>query len=226
MSRIATSLFSCCLISNLAVAAGGEPIATANQHCPAPIARPSENSRSQLSARGPGALFASIEAAAIDALTHAFLQAQAASDPEFMRGGTIHPVGDGHYSYGETHRAKYSSLHRIHYVLEPQDVARFHLYPVGRNRAVNRINERASRVDLRSVSVVDPLHRPLYILHPSLSIRAYRGKRADSVDVASLHRPAQPQRFAGECSTNQAPSLGALKSENRVAGNPGPRPRK
>jgi hypothetical protein len=216
MFRLAGSLLSFLLISNLAVASEEVVTATANQKCPGLIAKPSEGFQAQLSAQGPGALFTSIEAAAIDALTHAYLQAQAASDPEFMRGGTIHPVGDGYYSYGETHRANRGSLHQISYILKPQDVARFHLYPVNRKTSINRINERPSRVDRRSVSAVDPLHRPLYILHPSLSIRAYRGNDSDPVDVMSLRRPVRSRFFAGKCS-NEAPSLGALQSANRVA---------
>jgi hypothetical protein len=161
-------------------------------------------------------LFTSIDAAAIDALTYAYLQARGECDPEFMRGGTIHPVGEGFYSYGEIHRANRRKLHRIDYLLKPRDVARFHLYPVNRDTSINRINERPSRVDLRSVSAVDPLHRPLYILHPSLAIRAYRGDVSQTVEVANLQRPAQKPRFASHC-TADAPSLGSLRSSNRVA---------
>ena len=126
-------------------------------------------------------------------MTYAYLQAQDARDPEFMRGGTIYPVGEGSYSYGEIHRASRWALHRISYILKPQDVARFHLYPRNRDVVVNRINERPSRVDLRSVTAVDPLHRPLYILHPSsLAIRAYHGdERQLFVEVASLQRPVR-----------------------------------
>jgi hypothetical protein len=157
-------------------------------------------------------------------LTYAYLQAQTACDAEFMRGGTIHPVGDGHFSYGETHRAIRGSLHKISYFLKPQDVARFHLYPVNRDSSVNHTNERPSRVDLRSVSAVDPLHRPLYILHPSLAIRAYRGEDPETVEVASLRGPVRPSLLAAKCST-QAPSFGGLSSSNRVAETSPPLPR-
>ena len=60
--------------------------------------------------------------------------------------------------------------------MKPQDVARFHIYPRDNDFVVNRANERPSRVDRRSVSLTDPLHRPLYILHPSLVVREYRGE--------------------------------------------------
>ena len=225
MSRIATSFLSCLLVSSLAFASEEGATATANQQRLAmPAAAAFEAAPLQLEAEGPGALFTSIDDAAIDALAYAYLQARGACDPELMRGGTIYPVGEGYYSYGEIHRANRWNPHRISYILEPQDVARFHLYPANRDLATNRINERPSRKDLRSVRTVDPLHRPLYILHPSLAVRAYRGEDPQSVEVANLHRPARPPRFAAQCSAD-APALGRLGSSNRVAetGRPAPR---
>jgi hypothetical protein len=217
MSRIATSFLSCLLVSHLAYASEEAAPATANQpRLAAVVAVAFEATPLQLEAKGPGALFTSIDAAAIDALAYAYLQARGAREPEFMRGGTIHPVGEGYYSYGEIHRANPWELHRISYILEPQDVARFHLYPVNRDAAVNRINERPSRVDRRSVSAVDPLHRPLYILHPSLAVRAYRGEHPHFVEVANLHRPARPPRFAGQCFAD-APSLERSRTSIRAA---------
>ncbi len=44
-----------------------------------------------LHARGPGALFTSVEAAAVDALIYAYLQARESRDTERIRGGTIYP---------------------------------------------------------------------------------------------------------------------------------------
>jgi hypothetical protein len=193
MSRIATSFLSCLLVSNFAFASEEAATATANQpRLAAVVAVAFEATPLQLHAKGPGALFTSIDAAAIDALAYAYLQARDACDPEFMRGGTIYPVGEGYYSYGEIHRANPWQLHRISYILKPQDVARFHLYPVNRDIAINRTNERPSRLDIRSVRTIDPLHRPLYILHPSLAGRAYRGEDPQPVEVASLRRPARP----------------------------------
>jgi hypothetical protein len=146
-----------------------------------------------LEVRGPGAVFASIEAAAVDALSHAYLQAQAAHSTELMRGGTIHATRGG-YSYAEIHVAKRLRANKIDLILGPQDVARFHIYPRGGYDA-NRINERPSRADRRSVDVIDPLHRRLYILHPSLAIRVYRGKGHELAEVANLRRP-RPSRAA------------------------------
>ena len=105
MSRIATSFLSCLLVSNFAFASEEAAPATANQPRLAVVAAAFEAAPLQLEAEGPGALFTSIDAAAIDALAYAYLQARGACDPEFMRGGTIHPVGEGYYSYGEIHRA-------------------------------------------------------------------------------------------------------------------------
>ncbi len=199
MFRIATSFFSCLLVSNLAFAPEEAAAVKADQpRQSVVVAAAFEAAPLQLEAEGPGALFTSIDAAAIDALAYAYLQARDACDPEFMRGGTIHSVGGGTYSYGEIQRAKRWDLHRISYTLKPQDVARFHLYPVNKKTAINRSNERPSWVDLRSVAAIDPLHRPLYILHPSLAVRAYRGESPQPVEVANLHRPARPPRFAGQ----------------------------
>jgi len=148
-----------------------------------------------LHARGPGALFTSVEAAAVDALIYAYLQARESRDTERIRGGTIYPVGD-RYSYAEIQLASPLTPHRISYRFGPHDVARFHTYPVYRDLHVNRANERLSRVDRRSVSVIDPLHRPLYVLHPSLRIRSYRGEDSQRVEVTDLRRPERAPLFA------------------------------
>jgi hypothetical protein len=224
MSRIAIRLMSCLLISNLALAAEDGAMTAPGPEQSSSVDRASAFAPRELTARGPGARFASVEEAAVDALTYAYLQARVACDPEFMRGGTIHPVADGYFSYGATYRAKPLSLHRIEYPLKPRDVARFHLYPVHRDPSINRENERASRVDRRSVSVVDPLHRPLFILHPSLRIRVYRGEGPQAAEVANLRRPARPTRVAAKCSEG-APSLAGRSDPHRVAETSPPLPR-
>jgi hypothetical protein len=148
-----------------------------------------------LHARGPGALFTSVEAAAVDALTYAYLQARESRDTTRIRGGTIYPVGD-RYSYGEIQLGYPLNPHRISYRFGPHEVARFHAYPVYRDLRANRANERLSRVDRRSVSIIDPLHRPLYVLHPSLAIRAYRGEGSQRVEVTNLRRRKRAPLFA------------------------------
>lgn len=153
----------------------------------------------ELEARGPGNVFDSAEEAAVDALTYCYLQARETGEMNRMRAGTIEPSGAG-YTYSEIHIANPVTQRRVEYVLAPQDVARFHVYPQHRDRDLNRINERLSAKDWRSVSVVDPLHRPLYVLHPSLAIRAYRGADSEVVEVASLRGPPRgwewPSPFA------------------------------
>ncbi len=149
-----------------------------------------------LHARGPGALFTSVEAAAVDALTYAHLQARKARDTARIRGGTIYPIG-GRYSYGEIQLGNPLTPHRISYRFGPHEVARFHAYPVYRDTRANRANERISRVDRRSVSAIDPLHRPLYVLHPSLAIRAYRGEGSQRAEVANLRQQERAPLFAG-----------------------------
>jgi hypothetical protein len=140
-------------------------------------------------------LFTSVEAAAVDALTYAYLQARESRDTARIRGGTIYPVGS-RYSYGEIQLANPLSPHRVSYRFGPHEVARFHAYPVYRDTLANRANERLSRVDRRSVSVIDPLHRPLYVLHPSLAIRVYRGEGFRPLEVMDLRRQSRLPLFA------------------------------
>ncbi len=147
-----------------------------------------------LEAQGPGTVFGSIECAAVDALIYAHLQIQTARDAR-VRGGTIYRTGAG-YTYDEPVVAGPLLPEQISYVLTPRDVARFHLYPRVGNHAENRRSEVPWRSDRRSVRFVDPLHRPIYILHPSLAIRVYRGKDHELVEVANLRRPVQPQTLA------------------------------
>jgi len=149
-----------------------------------------------LHARGPGTLFASIEAAAIDALTYAHIQALEARDTARIRGGTIYMI-DGRYSYGEIQLGNPLTPHRLSYRFGPREVARFHAYPVYQNVIRNRANERLSRSDRRSVSFIDPLHRPLFVLHPSLSIRVYRGENSERTEVVNLRHPERLAFFAG-----------------------------
>ncbi len=159
----------------------------------------------QLGAWGPETVFPSIKAAAVDALIYTYLQARSEQDLHRMRAGTIYSVATG-YSYGEIHVASdqhkaqidHPLEYQIVYPLKPQDVARFHMYPFAIGRDTNFGNERASQADRRSVAVTDPLHRPLFILHPSLVIREYRGRVDEVVEVADLRRPKRVIRIAGE----------------------------
>jgi hypothetical protein len=156
-----------------------------------------DDTKPQLEAWGPETVFPSIEAAAIDALIYTYLQARNEQNMERMRAGTIYSVETG-YSYGEIHVASRMRGNRIAYHLKQQDVARFHMYPLATNSKASGANERATWADLRSVTVTDPLHRPLFILHPSLVIREYRGRDDEVVAVADLRRPKRVMLIAGE----------------------------
>jgi len=148
-----------------------------------------------LEARGPGTVFRGVEGAAIDALIYAYLQAQSAHDGR-MRGGTIHPAHGG-YTYDTVIVAGGLDPNAVHYRLKPGDVARFHVYadPAFRD---SRLPEQPTPSDRRSVRFADPLHRPLYVLHPSLVIRVYRGSRGELIEVADLRRPTWGLLLAGE----------------------------
>jgi hypothetical protein len=148
-----------------------------------------EQRRPAVEARGPGTLFPSVEAAAVDALSWSYLRAHRERNSDQMRAGTISRK-EGGYSYGEIHISGPLLAHRISYLLGSEDVARFAIYPKVGNYDVDRANERPSRVDRRSVDITDPLHRPLYILHPSLMIREYRGRAHELIDVADLRQPS------------------------------------
>jgi hypothetical protein len=156
-----------------------------------------EKSSPHLEARGPAAVFGSIDAAAVDALTYAYLEGVAGHDTKRMRGGTIYFV-EGGYSYGEIQVAGPLAPHRVRTPLTERDVARFLIYYRTGRHDVDRANERPSQVDRRSVRFLDPMHRPLYILHPSLVVRVYSGEQAERVDVADLHHPGQALMIAGE----------------------------
>ena len=190
MSRVGTSLLSIFVVANFASASDGEKLATANSQPLAMFAIAFDDEPLQLEAQGPGTLFTSIEDAAVDALTYAYLDGLATRSSDRMRGGTIYRTGN-RYSYGDLHVAGPLSRHQIRYALHSRDAARFLIYPrVGRRRT-DHSTERPSQVDRRSVPVTDPLHRPLYILHPSLVIREYRGEGYELIEVADLRRPAQ-----------------------------------
>jgi len=168
-----------------------------------PLEPASEVGRSRLEAHGPGTVFGSIGCAAVDALIYAHLQAEATGDGR-MRGGTIHAT-DGGYSYDEI-LTETRPLRGITYRLKPDNVARFQLYAHAMT---------ASKRDLRSVQVVDPLHRPLYILYPSLVVRVYGGVDAEPMVVADLSRPVSPTMVAGLLSTRVP---GICHSPGRVYG--------
>jgi hypothetical protein len=196
MPTIRTIALLALALSHPAAAADGDAVAAAGAFRHPGAEATLQDGARPLRARGPGARFASVEAAAVDALIYAHLQALASHDTDRIRGGTIFAIDHG-YSYGSIQVAHPRTPQRIFYRLGRRDVARFHAYPVLRDIHVNRRNERLSLRDRRSVSVADPLHRPLYVLHPSLAIRVYRGEASEPVEVTDLRRPQRAARLAG-----------------------------
>ena len=91
----------------------------------------------ELEAQGPGSVFETVDAAAVDALKFSYLEARESGEMERMRAGTITRLGEG-YTYGEIHVADPLDARRIEYVLDRQDVARFHVYPPHADRDINR----------------------------------------------------------------------------------------
>ncbi len=65
----------------------------------------------------------------------------------------------------------------------PRMIAHFATYPKG-SLLENRMNERHSAHDRKNVDQRDPLHRPAFILTPSLDVKSYMG--ANSNFVASI----------------------------------------
>ena len=158
------------------------------------VVDPIHTARPKVEAQGPGAVFGSVEQAIIDASIYAHLQARKERD-DCMRGGTIYRSGEG-YRY-EIQVARPLAPYRVRIRLKTRHVARFHIYPLSGNNDLNRKNERISPIDRQSF-VKDPLHRPLYILHPSLVLRAYRGKGQEAIEIVDLRHPPQKLLIAGE----------------------------
>ena len=196
MRFIRTLLLLVLALTNPAFGADHGGVQSGRRPSPPAVETALRDAGQALHARGPGALFASVEAAAIDALTYVYLQAVEARDIARTRGGTIYTVGK-HYSYGKIQLGDRLTPHRINYRFGPHEVARFHAYPVSRDIPTNCANERLSRVDRHSVRIADPLHRPLYVLHPSLAIRVYSGEDSQRGEVANLRHRERTPLFAG-----------------------------
>lgn len=119
-------------------------------------------------ARGPGAIFATIDAAALDALHFAYGRGGRGRS-HFEWGGTIRQIRGG-YTYDGLVRG---SGHEVRLRLGAEDVAWFHTHMRTASSLVDRLNERPSPGDRHMVDRVDPRHRPLYILTPSARVVVY-----------------------------------------------------
>lgn len=152
--------------------------------------------------QGPGTVFDSVEAAAIDGLAFAHMRQLESRNKRVSRGGAVVAVKSG-FTYGNLDVAKPGSPDRIRLRLPKKALAHFHTYPTQNSRA-DRSNESHSRGDRALVDYRDSQHRPSYVLTPSLRVVLYRGRemarrmRTGNVDavVADLTQPVEIQRIA------------------------------
>jgi len=123
---------------------------------------------------GPGTVFATRDAASIAALRYAHdHMAQAAG-----RGGTVHVV-EGGYSYGPSVRADMQGTLQL--TLRPGDVAWYYAQNFDR-LTVSRHHPRVPTESDRSmVRLVDPHHRPLYLLDARMRVVRFDGTSTEFV---------------------------------------------
>ena len=145
-------------------------------------------------ADAPGTVFFSIEDAAMDAMAYAHARRSPARDAKIIV-GTIQRV-DGGFTYtapatSVRHSRKWSPV--VRYRLGANDVATYLIYARSDDRRTDRENERLSAEARRIVKEIDPEHRPLYQLTPSLNVLRYDGTTLRT--VARLGEP-RAQRIA------------------------------
>ncbi len=125
-------------------------------------------------ARGPGAVFASVDAAALDALKFAH-RALAQSNG---RGGAIFAT-EGGFSYGDLVRA--TSRSGFELTLGPDDVAWFYAHNYELPVVGGGHMRVPTKADRSMVSQVDPHHRPLYLLTSRMTVLRYDGIDTDVI---------------------------------------------
>jgi hypothetical protein len=127
-------------------------------------------------------VFYSVEAAAMDALAFVHSQRYPAGRPHLI-GGTIARV-DGGFSYAAPVASKVHSALSTPFLqlrLGPDDVASFMVYSRRDDRRIDRENETPSKSAMQIVDELDPRHRPLFLLTPSLRVVQYEGKQTRSI---------------------------------------------
>lgn len=144
----------------------------------------------------PGALFGTLEEAAIDALAHADQTARP-RDHGRLRLGTIYRVGDA-FSYSAPMRSEgtvWSSRPPIlRFVLRPVDVASYMLHPRSGSSLIDRANEVPNASERRVVDELDPHGRPLYVMTPSRRVLRY----VDHVTTEVALQPESALLVAGQ----------------------------
>jgi hypothetical protein len=144
---------------------------------------------------GPGAEFATVEEAVIDALAYSHERAKETRTLDRLRGGVITRTERG-FTYDRIETASVQRPTYIEYSLVSRDVARFHAYPRTNRPRDDFRNERPSRKDRRSVDRSDPLHRPVFVLTPKLLVKAYYGETEPVETVANLRVMEQDRYLA------------------------------
>jgi hypothetical protein len=172
-------------IASLAVLAASVACAGAP---PASLA--ADDARDEIRAEEPGAVFPSVQAAALDALAAAHRTATA-RDRQRLRVGTIHRVAHG-FAYSAPQRAVGSSLlmrQRVRHRLRPIDVASYVIPPRWAECPSARLSETPDRKMQRIVDELDPAHRPVYVLTQSLDVMSYsRGGQTRVVTTLSARK--------------------------------------
>jgi hypothetical protein len=139
-----------------------------------PSSLAASDTRAGIRAEGPGAVFPSVQAAALDALATAHRTATPL-DRRRLRVGTIHRVAHG-FVYSAPQRAAGSSAlmpQRVRYRLRPIDVASYVIPPRSAEWRPARSNETQARKTQRVVDELDPAHRPIYLLTQSFDVVSY-----------------------------------------------------
>ena len=131
-----------------------------------------------LASRGPGTIFPTVAAAAVDALHFASVE-QRSSRHE--RGGSIVRASGG-YTYSEPTRG---GIERLDITLSADAVAWFvarrDVLPSRRTRADERLSLQARRM----VDQVDPQGRPVFVMTPGKKILTYNDGRIAVVEMPS-----------------------------------------
>ncbi|GEM_PF-4976037 len=138
----------------------------------------------------PGALFETVEAAAVDALAHAHHTLRTGDRGRLLL-GTIYRFGDA-YSYTEPMRSQQtvwaSRPPVLRYALRSIDVASYVVHPPSGSSRIDRANERPNASQRRIVDELDPRGRPLFVLTPSRRIVRY----ADRTTLELVALPEAP----------------------------------
>ena len=138
--------------------------------------------------QGPGSVFQTAEAAAVDGLAWCAQDARRDPDRARLRIGVVRQV-DGGYTYDTPGAASWAHPRRLDYTLRRDSVAHFQHFSATPDGRRTRHYERHSSHQRNVVDEVDPRHRPSYVLTPTMRVVVYRGD-GEEPEIARLHRPS------------------------------------